>query len=739
MKKLERKLSLSSVIAISIAGMLGSGIFVLPGIAAAKTGSSIWLAYLIAAICILPAALSKSELATAMPKSGGSYVYIERALGPLFGTISGIGLWLSLLLKSSFALVGFGAYLLVLTNIPSSEVDTYMQYFSIGFLILIMFLNIFGVKKVGKIQLVIVILSLLTLLSILFLGLPKVDMQLTQFMINGAMGLVETVAFVYISYAGVTKIAAIAGEVKNPSRNIPLAMLLSLLVISSLYVSIAYTLVGNVQLDILEKDIKPIHTLATLLAGEWFAYGVAIIGVITLISMANSGVLASSRFPFAMAMDKLLPSNLAKLHDKHLTPINAILLTCLMMALIILFLDVPSIVKLASAFMVSMFITVNVCVIVLRETAVQWYKPTYKSPLYPYVQIFGILSGLVLLFNLGWMPILVLLIIALIGVLIYYFYGIKASRTGVLRNYGHRAAKFLFFRKTNDDGETSIDNLSDEKHKDWLDGQINPNAGVIIPLFGNEYSPESLIELGAAINQRESLQVVNIKEVPDQTFLDAVLVETPKIKSLKRQLSIVQDINKLQLDFESIVTHNVSDTMQVLSDHLKSDWLLLSWDGRVSNGFLINNPLGWIVSNINSNFALFKDNGVRYIREVVLAVRPNSKDIDKLIRTTANLCKFYNASFTLLHVLSKDSSKSNLEKIKNNSDLLLTEYNNKANLRIEYSDDPTLTVSELTAEYDLLVLGTPKKDTWKSMLFGTGKDKFAVNSACSVLRLTIND
>jgi len=740
LKKLERKLSLSSVIAISIAGMLGSGIFVLPGIAAAKTGSSIWLAYLIAAICILPAALSKSELATAMPKSGGSYVYIERALGPLFGTISGIGLWLSLLLKSSFALVGFGAYLLVLTNIPSTEVDIYMNYFSIGFLILIMFLNIFGVKKVGKIQLVIVILSLLTLLSILFLGLPKVDMKLTKFMTNGAMGLIETIAFVYISYAGVTKIAAIAGEVKNPSRNIPLAMLLSLLVISSLYVSIAYTLVGNVQLDILEKDIKPIHTLAVLLGGQWFAYGVAIIGVITLISMANSGVLASSRFPFAMAMDKLLPSNLAKLHDKHLTPVNAILITCLMMALIILFLDVPSIVKLASAFMVSMFITVNVCVIVLRETAVQWYKPTYKSPLYPYVQLFGILSGVVLLFNLGLMPIFVLLIIALIGALIYYSYGIKASRIGVLRNYGHRAAKFLFFRKTNDNTEEKFnDNLSDEKHKDWLDGQINPNAGVIIPLFGNEYSPESLVELGAALNKRKSLQIVNIKEVPDQTFLDAVLIETPKIKSLKRQLSIVQDLNKLELDFESIVTHNVSDTMQVLSDHSKSEWLLLSWDGRISNGFLINNPLGWIVSNINSNFALFKDNGVRYIREVVLAVRPNSKDIDKLILTTANICKFYNARFTLLHVLSKNSSKFDLEKIKNNSDLLLTEYNNISSLRIEYSNDPTLTVSELTAEYDLLVLGTPKKDTWKSMLFGTGKDKFAVNSACSVLRLTIND
>ena len=736
MKKLERKLSLSSVIAISVAGMLGSGIFVLPGIAAAKTGSSIWLAYLIAAICILPAALSKSELATAMPKSGGAYVYIERALGPLFGTISGIGLWLSLLLKSSFALVGFGAYLLVLTNIS----PIYIKYFSIGFLILIMLLNIFGVKKVGKVQLVIVILSLLTLVSLLFLGIPAVDKQLlTPFMNNGTMGLISTVAFVYISYAGVTKIAAIAGEVKNPSKNIPLAMLLSLLVISSVYVTVAYTLVGNISIEMLSTDIKPIHTLALLLGGEWFAYGIAFVGVITLISMANSGVLASSRFPFAMAMDKLLPSNLAKLHDKHLTPINTILITCLMMGLIILFLDVEKIVKLASAFKVSMFIAVNICVIVLRETAVQWYKPTYKSPLYPYMQLFGIFSGLILLFYLGLMPIIVLILIGLIGSVIYYSYGIKASRTGVLRNYGHRAAKFLFFKKKNAvNEEKSSFSISEEKHKNWLDGQINPDAGVIIPLFGNEYSPESLVELGAALNQRKSLQVVSIKEVPDQTFLDAVLVETPKIKSLKRQLSIVQDVNNLEIDFESIVTHNVSDTMQVLSDHSKSDWLLLSWDGRISNGFLINNPLGWIVSNINSNFALFKDNGVRYISEVVLAVRPNSKDIEKLILTTANVCKFYNASFTLLHVFSKDNNIDNLEDIKKNSELLLLEYKDISSLRIEYSEDPTELVSELTAEYDLLVLGTPKKDTWKSMLFGTGKDKFAVNSACSVLRLTVN-
>ena len=148
MKKLERSLNLTSVIAISIGGMLGSGIFVLPGIAAAKTGSSIWLAYLLAAICILPAALSKSELATAMPSSGGTYLYIERAFGPIFGTIAGLGLWLSLLLKSAFALVGFGAYLAVFAQASNG----FTRYVSLFFLGVILLLNIMGVKKVGKVE-----------------------------------------------------------------------------------------------------------------------------------------------------------------------------------------------------------------------------------------------------------------------------------------------------------------------------------------------------------------------------------------------------------------------------------------------------------------------------------------------------------------------------------------------------------------------------------------------------------
>ena len=153
--------------------MLG-GIFVLPGLAAAKTGPSVWLAFLLAAICILPATLSKSELASAMPTSGGTYVYIERVFGPILGTISGIGLWLSLLLKSSFALVGFGAYMLVLISIP----ENYTKLIAIAFLLLIMLINILGVKKVGKVQIAIVSFGLIGLIVLLFAALPEVSQEL---------------------------------------------------------------------------------------------------------------------------------------------------------------------------------------------------------------------------------------------------------------------------------------------------------------------------------------------------------------------------------------------------------------------------------------------------------------------------------------------------------------------------------------------------------------------------------
>ena len=722
MKKLERTLTLPGAIAVSIGGML-SGIFVLPGLAVGITGSSVWLAFLVAALCILPAVLSKSELGTAMPKSGGTYVYIERAFGPLFGTIAGIGLWLSLLLKSAFSLVGLSFYLYVVVNIDES----YTRAIALLALLLIVLLNIFGLKKVEKTQLFIVSISIISLIVIVALGFSSFDTKLTEpVFIDGGDGFIAGVAFLYISYAGVTKIAAIAGEIKNPAKNLPLTMTISLFLITTIYCLVALVLVGNVEASILATDIKPIHTLFQTIGGDTFGLIAGVVGVLTLLSMVNSGVLASSRFPFAMSKDGLLPGYLAKVNSKFMTPVSAILTTSTLIALAIIFLDVVKIAKLASAFKVLMFIFNELTVIVLRETNAQWYKPTFKSPLYPWVQIFGIGSGIVLLAYLGIMPVVSVLGVVVLGFLIFLAYGRKSDRSGIASSYGIFSS---FFK-----GASKIREYSDESED--AEGVIATEAEVVVPLLGEETSPEMLVEMAAAIKSTNMVQAFDVTEVPNQTDASVFMQDSPESTSLKRRIKRLSESKKLSVGFDAVVTYELSQTINRLSSQESCKWLVMGWAARPNSGIFISNPIGWLLANINSNLALYKDNGVRYIGKVVLALRPGRKD-KNFIGIANNVCKHFGATLTLLHVVPEQNKTAST--IKTRSEKKLKEAKVKANISVVKSDSPVETIADISASYDLLILGTPEKNNWIKVLFGGGKDKFTERAACSVLRLTLKD
>ena len=723
MKKLQRTLSLPGAIAVSVGGML-SGIFVLPGLAVGITGSSVWLAFLVAALCILPAVLSKSELATAMPKSGGTYVYIERAFGPLFGTIAGIGLWLSLLLKSAFSLVGLSAYLYVLIEIDASST----KGIALFALLVILLLNVFGVKKVEKTQLIIVSISVLSLIGIVFFGTSSFDSSLLEpVFVDGSSGFITGVAFLYISYAGVTKIAAVAGEIKNPEKNLPRTMIFSLFLITTIYVLVALVLVGNVEASVLSTDIKPIHTLFQSIGGNTLGYVAGAVGVITLLSMANSGVLASSRFPFAMGKDRLMPGFLGSVSSKFMTPVSAIITTSTLIALAILFLDVVKIAKLASAFKVLMFIFNELSVIVLRETNAQWYNPSFRSPLYPYVQLFGIFSGIVLLAYLGIMPLVSVFGVFVLGFIIFMIYGSKTDRSGVISNYG--IFSFLFKGKSTIEPEASSTNETSEEI-------INSDAEVVVPLLGEEKSPETLVEIACSFIKNKKLNAVNLIEAPNQLFLEAVDVHSPKSESIKRRVLNLKKSLNTDITYESVSTHNVANSIENITGQRKCKWLVMGWEGRASYGIWVGNPIGWILRNVNSSFALYKDNGIRRFEKVVLALRPGRKN-SAFIDVADNICCFYGAKLSLLNIVPEGIKNDKKTRLKNDSNLLIENTKSQSELVVVESDDALQTITDISANFDLLILGTPEKDNWLSVLFSGGKDKFVQNSVCSVLRLTI--
>ena len=710
MKALSRQLGLLSVLGISMGAMLGSGLFVLPGLAFLQTGPSIWLAYLVAGACVLPAALSKAELATAMPVSGGTYVYIDRAFGPLASTIGGLGLWLSLLLKSAFALVGFGAYLRVLTHAPVTAIG-------IALLVVIVLLNIGGVRKVGKMQVWVVLLAVsgLSVLTVWALGADHTPVPDSVFP-GGLTGFFATVSFVYISYAGVTKVAAVAEEVKDPGRNLPLGIFLSLGIVTLLYSSITYVMVRIVPAEELAGDLKPVYSMALHVGGEVVGIIAAVLGILTMTSMANAGLMAASRFPFAMSREHLLPRSLAYVSERFMTPVASIVLTGGMMAAAILFLDVAGIAKLASSLMILAFMAVNLAVIILRESGVGWYKPIYQAPLYPVTQILGILIGAILLVMLGLTGLLAAVAVFVPGFVVFSYIGRKGTdRKGVLGRLGPRR-------------EIITESRMETRPADRRE------AAVVVPLVGSAIPTEALVEIAGALAQGGLVEVAHVTEVPEQLMLDAEIVDEPQIDSMARRTRRIAADHGLDVEFDSIVTRDVARTIHAISHRAHCSWVVLEWRGKLKRGFLKFRPLGWLVQHLACNLAIFKNAGLQSPREILVLVKPGPHDA--LVATTADhLARIHHARLTLVRYVPLDASSMERQAEMDYLEQMATLCSSPPIYRIVQGVDKVATFAEISAKYDLMVLGAEPHLRMREYLRGSFPDRLTDAAACSVLRL----
>ena len=446
-QKMARNLTLFDVYAMSTGAMFSSGLFLLPGLAAAATGNSVFLAYLLAGFLILPAMYCMAELSTAMPKAGGTYYFLDRAMGPMMGTIGGLGSWIAVVFKSAFALVGMGAYLGIYLDLPITITAIIL---TLGFGAI----NIFGAKETTKLQRILVTTLVVILVGFTLLGLlaassgpvPLLEFNTDYgpFFKSGIIGLISTVGLVFVSYAGLTKVASVAEEVQNPDRNIPLGMTLSLMTATVLYALGTFVLVKILSADALAgneaADIAPSYTpiadAGRVFMGDWpMDLGVILIVVAAIAAFAstgNAGIMSASRYPFAMAKDKLMPDGLAKL-GKYKTPTPAILLTVAAMIAVIAVFPVENVAKLASAFQLLLFMLVCAAVVVMRESRIPTYRPGFKVPLYPWIPILGMLIGFWLILEMGILAIGFTGMLCIICVMWYNFYAARrVERRGAI-------------------------------------------------------------------------------------------------------------------------------------------------------------------------------------------------------------------------------------------------------------------------------------------------------------------
>ena len=456
--RLKKELSLFSVYAIATGTTLSAGFFLLPGLAAVEAGPAVVLSYLIAAVFLVPALLSIVELATAMPRAGGAYYFLDRSLGPLAGTVGGLGTWLALVLKAAFALVGMGAYVRLIVELMRDRFPAPADLFeavgifpiAAGLAILFGIINLLGAKRAGSFQIVLVIGLLGILAWFIAMGSTEVDPEHLRGIFRGFFGerfepIIATAGLVFISYVGVTNIASVAEEVKNPERNLPLGIFLALGTAVVVYLLGVGVMVGVVGDEALSETLTPVEKTAEVFAGKWGVAAVCLAAMLAFSSVANAGILSASRYPLAMARDHLLPGVFHTLSRRGTPKVSIYVTVGAILLFLFLLRDPTPIAKLASAFQLLMFALLCLAVIVMRQSGLESYDPGFRSPLYPWMQLVGIAAPIWLIMQMGWLPIVFTFGLAALGIGWYYAYARRrVDRHGAIYHVFERLGRRRF-------------------------------------------------------------------------------------------------------------------------------------------------------------------------------------------------------------------------------------------------------------------------------------------------------
>lgn len=444
--ELKKELGYMDVFSISSGAMISSGIFILPGIAFSKAGPIMILGYILGGLIAFTGILSIIELTTAMPKAGGDYFFIVRTLGPLIGTISGVLSWFAICLKTAFAIFGIAGVMGGLIYGSSLDHHTLVLISTIITSIFLL-LNIIGVEIASTFEIILVIGLLLLMGIFIAVGIFNINIEYFspfvqiydlvdnkfELIANGrtfsslAAGVtISTAAFIFVSFGGLLKVASISEEVKNPKVNIPKGMISSISVITLVYAATLFVTVGVLPGKDLANSLTPIADAARILAGKPGYIILTIASLLAFISTANAGIMAASRYPLAMSRDKLFPSFVGKVNKKFKTPTVAIISTGILIITSLL-LPLETLAKTASAVILMTYVLTNLSVIIIRESNLSNYRPSFMAPLYPWIQIFTIFVFSYFIAKLGVSAIESSLGLVLISLGIYFTYGKKNS------------------------------------------------------------------------------------------------------------------------------------------------------------------------------------------------------------------------------------------------------------------------------------------------------------------------
>ncbi|MFW6002979.1 MAG: amino acid permease [Halanaeroarchaeum sp.] len=718
--ELAKDLGLVSAMTIGIGTMIGAGIFVLPGVAANAAGPVVVVSFVVGGIIAMVNALSISELGTAMPKAGGGYYYINRSLGPLFGSIAGMGDWMGLAFASAFYSIGFGQYLAVFVPLPEIGFLNPIQIGALLAGLVFVGVNYIGAKETGGVQTVIVFTLLAILSAFAIAGFFSFDYPtltagggLAPF---GTGAILPATALVFVSFLGYAKIATVAEELKNPGRNLPIAIIGSVGIVTVLYAILVTTMLGVVPWPELSLDapvaqaaeiafparLGPIGGIAAASAGL-----MTIGALLATASSANASILASARINFAMGRDRIVTDWLNEIHPSYATPYRSILVTGTLIVVFIAFLgrDIEVLAKAASVLHLIVYALMNAALIVFREADVPEYDPDFRVPFYPITPILGAVLSLGLVAFMDGVEIALSGVFVLAAVLWYFAYARKnTTHHGVLSDY---------IRDREDELPDSVVDAADSVAPTGTDGPT------IMVALSNPRTESALITLAGALAQHEGGRVLatHIVTVPDQTSLATASEHRSEIDSASQDLlqSAKADAAAFDAPVETktILSHRGFEEVFDAARTNDADTVVMGYHATRFAGGRAEGTLDELTHTLPCDFLVLDGRKLDLSDVLVPTAGGPSSDLSgevaRALRDTVGV------DVSLLHVVEpggEEAGRDFLEDWAGSHQLV------DADLLIETGDVETL-IGEIGAEYSLVIVGATERGLLSRIVRGS--------------------
>jgi APA family basic amino acid/polyamine antiporter len=720
--ELGRDLGLLSVTMIGVGAMIGAGIFVLTGIAAGTAGPALILAFLLNGVVTLFTAMVYAELGSAIPEAGGGYLWVKQALPSANGFLSGWMSWFAHSVAGSLYALGFGAYFgwllseFGITLFGFGEVFL-QKFLAVVIILIFIFVNYKGASETGKAATIVAFAKIAILGVFIVSGLytiflrPDALENFHNFMPEGWGGVFMAMGLTFIAFEGYEIIAQAGEEVKNPKKNIPRAIFLSLIIVIPIYLLVAFTAIGAVIPPIGTETWQYLGSQQELglveAARQFMPFGTILLligGLISTMSALNATTFSSTRVSFAMGRDFNLPTLFKKVHQKNRTPHQALFVTGFLIIFMAVALPLVDVAIAANVMFVLLFLQVNVAVIKIRNKREKELDYGYKIPFFPYLPIIGIGANAVLAaFMLYISPMGALSAVIWIGIGVVAYFTYASSKENVERDKIAR----------------------EETPEEYRIVVLIEDPEDIIPLMG----------IGTAVAKAQESEVVALQvvKVPYQTFLRAgrqfvdekmPLLEKA-VKEGKKQGVIVHK--------KIIISHDVAQAVIDFAETAKSTLIVMGWTGSILKGKAGTSIHHKVMLQAPCDVAILKPKNFKKIEKILVPI--GLGDHTQRLRIAGRIAKSRDANITVISVISPDEDekiRKRIDEIQQKADEISSI---KSEKEIAISAKTENILIEKSKKFDLLVIGPSRDWILPGALLGSLPDKIADNAECSVLMI----